>query len=293
MKDKISAIAQFILYTLKGIWLLNVIVRLYNKAKQNTFLLVLSIICVSLISIQGYQLYSKFLEIYTELNTKIAESDAEKDPGLAFTQIDDGLYTLTGSVQAGDCERIVPQMPQNFTVILESPGGNLAEGSCLAAHIKLRNVITVVRATPVYNDLGKEIYTPGAVTAKISETFEGKTMCASACGIMFLGGDKRYLIGNVWFGIHGPGTPAEFIGSMSPQQLESGSFRTAANLLKLLEQLGVEDPELRRLFIQIPNQSMYWLRPEDFDAKPSLASLATNYKNFWGLTTNSLEAGTE
>ena len=99
--------------------------------------------------------------LYEEANNKIEEE--ENTGGLEFTKIDDQLYTLMGTVKEGDCEKIAPLMPDAFTVILESPGGNLAEGSCLAAHIKLRNVVTVVRGTKVLNELGETIYTPGSI----------------------------------------------------------------------------------------------------------------------------------
>ena len=76
---------------------------------------------------------------------------------------------------------------------------------------------------------------------------------------------------------------------MHPKQAESSAYRTAANLLGLLESLGVEDPDVRILFVQIPNQTMYWLHPRDFDKKPNIIKLATNYVNFWGLTTANLD----
>jgi hypothetical protein len=234
--------------------------------------------------------YGMFMEEYTRLNSEKEEKADDPKNHLKFTKVDDFLYTLTGSVGEGDCDKIAPQMPENFTLILESPGGNLAEGSCLAAHIKLRNVVTVVRDTPVMNDEGDIVYTPGLVGEELEiDHLKEKTVCASACGLMFLGGDRRFLIGNVWFGIHGPGTPEEFIGRMHPRQAESSAYRTAANLLGLLESLGVDDPDVRILFVQIPNQTMYWLHPRDFNSKPNIIKLATNYVNFWGLTTANLD----
>lgn len=261
---------------------LNIILNFWivRKLFSNALVGSLTILCLVLVSNQGYMYYGKFMEMYEELNTKTAEEAAE-EPHLEFTKIDDNLYTLTGGVGDGDCERIVPEMPTDFTVILESPGGNLAEGSCLAAHLKLRNVVTVVRATPVLNENGKEIYTPGLVG---EDHMEGRTMCASACSLLFLAGDKRYLIGDVWLGIHGPGTPEGYINNMNRRQLEASSFRTAANLLELLVDLGVDDPELRLLFIKIPNASMYWVKPTDFSLKEGLHKIATNYRDFWGYT---------
>ena len=62
-----------------------------------------------------------------------------------------------------------------------------------------------------------------------------KSICASACGLIFLAGDKRYLIGDVYFGIHGPGTPPGSMNGASPGAIEASAFRTASSLMKLLK----------------------------------------------------------
>tara|TARA_R110000772_G_scaffold1453_3_gene4912 strand:+ start:2855 stop:3739 length:885 start_codon:yes stop_codon:yes gene_type:complete len=235
---------------------------------------------------EGWIAYSK------EFDRLNAEAIAESaKTGMTFEMIADGLYTMTGGIEESDCERIVPKMPTDghFTVILESPGGNLAEGSCLAAHIKLRNVTTVVRTTPVFDENNKVIYTPGLVGKEDSvETSEDKVMCASACGLLFLGGDSRYLIGDVWFGIHGPSTPPG--GNINAQQSESSAYQTASKLLDILEKLGIDDADTRRLFIQIPGYTMYWLRPTEFELREGLADIATHYRDFWGYTNSDNEA---
>jgi len=282
----IKNIFKFMFAALASTW----IYKLIAKLVKNPLMLVLVLAVVGLSFNQGRTYYNDFMVEYQRLNSEKQEKENDTSDNLKFTKVDDYLYTLTGSVGEGDCDRIVPDMPSDFTLILESPGGNLAEGSCLAAHIKLRNVVTVVRDTQVMNADGKVVYTPGMIGEELEiDHLKEKTVCASACGLMFLGGDRRYLMGEVWFGIHGPGTPREFIGKMNPMQAESGAYRTASNLLGLLEQLGVEDPEVRKLFVQIPNQTMYWLHPRDFDAKPNIIKLATNYVNFWGLSTASLD----
>jgi hypothetical protein len=229
--------------------------------------------------------------LYEEANNKIEED--ENTGGLTFTKIDDKLYTLTGTVKEKDCEKIAPLLPEAFTVILESPGGNLAEGSCLAAHIKLRNVVTVVRDDVVLNELGETIYTPGSYNEddETPDYMKGKSICASACGLLFLAGDRRYLIGEVYFGIHGPGTPPGSMNGASAKAIESSAFRSASSLMRLLKSLGVADEDLRLLFIQIPNASMYWLHPRDFKVRPALMSIATNYKDFYGVTGSDLEGG--
>ena len=277
---------NFITDAIKSTWI-------YTKLEyiiKRPLLLILVLLVLGLSYNQGNMYYEQYAAEYKRLNSEKKKDADDTSDNLVFKKVDDFLYTLTGSVGDGDCDRISPLMPSDFTLILESPGGNLAEGSCLAAHIKIRNVVTVVRDTPVMNAEGKIIYAPGNVGAELGiDHLKDKVVCASACGLLFLGGDRRYLIGDVWFGIHGPGTPAEFIGRMNPMQAESGAYRTASNLLGLLEQLGVEDPEVRKLFVQIPNQTMYWLKPRDFEIKPNLIKLATNYVDFWDLTTATLD----
>lgn len=225
--------------------------------------------------------YDEYMAEYKRANEEFAKKDELELSGLTFTKIDDYLYTLTGDVAPGDCEKIVPQMQPAMTVILESPGGSLADGGCIAAHFKLRDVQTVVRDTPVYDVNGKVIYQPGQVSQKM---FEGKTICASACSIMFLGGDNRYLIGDVELGIHGPATPAPFLAGKDPGTIESQAFQTAASMIDLLTNLGIDDLDLKLFFVRVPNQTMYWLRPTDFQRMSSLSLIATHYRDFHTFT---------
>jgi hypothetical protein len=268
------------------------LIRLLIKLITNPILLVCIVLAVAISKDQVVEWYDEYMVLYEEANNKIEEE--ENTQGLVFTKIDDKLYTLMGTVKEGDCEKIAPLMPESFTVILESPGGNLADGSCIAAHIKLRNVVTVVRADEVLNELGEVIYKPGSnleVDENTPDYMKDKSMCASACGLIFLAGDKRYLIGEVYFGIHGPGTPPGSMNGASPAAIESSAFRSASSLMKLLKSLGVEDEGLRLLFIQIPNASMYWLHPRDFKVRPALMTIATDYREFFGVTGSDLEGG--
>ena len=221
-------------------------------------------------------------------------TEEEQDIGnLTFTQLGDNLYSMTGDVGIGDCERIVPQLPTTapFTVILESPGGSLQDGVCLASHFKLRNVITVVRDTPVLDHNGEFLYKPGMATDQPwedgadpheNDDRERLVVCASSCSLMFLGGDERYLIGDVYLGIHAPRAVDPTGG---PALAEAQAYATAAGILGFLEtQLGIESSDLRRLFITIPANSMYWLHPDHFAQAPYLVELATHYLDFHGLS---------
>ena len=268
------------------------LIRLLIKLITNPILLVIIVLVGVISHDQVVEWYDEYMVLYEEANNKIDEE--ENSQGMIFTKIDDKLYTLMGTVKEGDCEKISPEMPEAFTVILESPGGNLAEGSCLAAHVKLRNVVTVVRDDIVLNELGEIIYSPGSnldVDENTPDYMKDKSICASACGLIFLAGDKRYLIGEVYFGIHGPGTPPGSMDGASAKAIESSAFRSASSLMRLLKSLGVDDEDLRLLFIQIPNASMYWLHPRDFKVRPALMTIATDYRDFFGVTGSDLEGG--
>lgn len=260
---------------------------LYILNKRWLFVLVvLSVNITYYYTVEGWKAYR------TEYERLNSVQEYQIPEGMKFEQIAHGLYTMTGAIAAGDCERIVKDMPvdEQFTVILESPGGSLADGSCLAAHLKLRNVTTVVRDTPVFDENNQVIYYPGLIGQENrDEQNKENVICASACGLLFLGGDKRYLIGDVWFGIHGPSTPPE--AQTNAGAAEQSAYQTASRLLDILEDLGIDDPDTRRLFIQIPGYTMYWLRPTEFHLREGLPKIATHYRDFWGYTASDNEAG--
>lgn len=211
----------------------------------------------------------------------------EQDIGnLTLNKLGDNLFSLTGDVGIGDCERIIPQLPttQPFTLILESPGGSLADGICLAANLKIRNVITVVRDTQVTNEVGEVVYEPGVNTTvgKQMTLTQGKpmVMCASACSLIFLAGDERYLMGDVWLGIHAPRSAGAI---PSADIAEAGAYQTANQLLTFLQyQLQVSSADLRRLFISVPANTMYYVNPKDFNRAEYLIGIATHYIDFHG-----------
>jgi len=257
--------------------------------KETKWLLIIVLFLVFVLS--GNVLYFMYsnTDIDTTHNPHLDALEEQEDlEGLEFKQLTENLYSLTGVVREDDCEKIVPLLPINkpFALILESGGGSLNDGACLSAHINLRNVVTIVRDTPVLDENGKILYQPGLIPTE--EAAKGKTICASACSLMFVAGDVRYLIGDVWLGIHSPRTPDEVIGSVGKRALEAGAYRTSASLLLLLDQLGVKNERVKLLFIQVPSSTMYWLNPRDWVAMPALKTLATHYINFWGYSAESI-----
>ena len=136
----------------------------------------------------------------------------------------------------------------------------------------------------IIDEDGETLYDPGKVSIPGWPDKDGKVMCASSCALIFLGGDKRYLIGDVYLGIHSPRTPDEVLPQVGKRALEAQTYRTSAAIMMLLDQLGIKDDDIKYLFIQVPSTSMYFLNPRDFQYKPALATLATHYKNFWGVT---------
>jgi len=257
----------------------------FMVAREAKMLLFLASVILGIVFVP--RLINSFNEQQVSHADQITWEVVEEEKGLEFKKLGDHLYSLTGKVMAGDCERIARQFPKRFVLILESRGGNLAEGICLASHIKIREVITVVRDTPVFNTEGEIIYEPSLV----SDPETGKVICASSCGLLFLAGRERRFIGNVWFGIHGPATPPEHLQGKNIRAVEQSAFQTAGQLLRVLKKLGVENDDIRLAFIMIPSSGMYWLHPRDFKKESDLMYLATHYQDFWGFTASDIRAG--
>ena len=211
--------------------------------------------------------------LYADTDVDVVEVEPEH---LTLTKLTENLYSLTGGVGAGDCDRITPLLPDHpFTIILESPGGSLREAVCLSLDIKARDVITVVRDTPQMDENGIVLYQP-------DYDGDGYVVCASACSLFFLAGDVRYLMGDVYFGLHGPGVPDDSVGVAS--EFYAQGVQDAGMVILLLQRLGVEDDDVRLLVIRIPSKEMLWLRPDHFEEMEGLRYIANHYVNFWGLT---------
>ena len=210
---------------------------------------------------------------------------------MTLVKITRNMYVIAGKVGFGDCKRIIPLLPSrgHFTVILESPGGSLTEGMCFAENFKRLSVTTVVRETPILSPTGEVLYKAGHYTkssdALAKEGDDRVVICASACSLMFLGGEVRKLYGEVFLGVHSPRSTRPYL---SQAHAEAGGVAVAAKLLKFLHHvLLVEDADLRRLFITVPARDMYYLQVRHFKGYPWLKGMATHYYNFQGYTSDS------
>lgn len=207
-------------------------------------------------------------------DTEVNASGDQID-GMTLTKISETLYSLTGPVGFLDCQRIVSRLPDHpFTLLLESYGGSLYAGVCLAETIKELDVITVVRDSVILDENGSIIYQPDFDD-------DGYIACASACGLLFFAGDARYLIGDVYFGLHGPGITENSI--RNPVIAYTYGVQSAARMISILRHLGVRDDVI--LFtLRIPSSDMYYLNPDHFDEMEGLRYIANHYVNFWGYT---------
>lgn len=210
--------------------------------------------------------------LYADTEVGIVE---DAPTGLTLTKITENLYSLTGDVGFSDCERITPLLPDHsFTLILESPGGSLYAGICLAEDLKERDVITVVRDTIILDENGAVLYQPDYDS-------DGYVVCASACGLLFLAGDVRYLMGEVYFGLHGPGVPEDAVGR--PVDAYTAGVQTSAQVISILRHLGVRE-DVQLLILRIPSSQMLYVMPEHFEEMEGLRYLANHYVDFWGYT---------
>mgnify|MGYP000542292097 CR=1 FL=1 len=114
--SKIKNIFKFIFVAFASTWICKSLAKLI----KNPLMLVLTLAVVGLSFNQGRMYYNDFMVEYKRLNSEKQEKEDDTSDNLKFTKLDEFLYSLTGSVGEGDCDRIVPDMPDSFTLVLES-----------------------------------------------------------------------------------------------------------------------------------------------------------------------------
>ena len=114
-------------------------------------------------------------------------SVVQSDAWLQETSLTPLIY-IQGQIEQGDAERVrqilsgIPHGSESFLLVaLDSPGGDLSEGLEIARILQSANLHVV---TDVLDENG------------------GAADCASACSLIYLGGDYRYLAEGSRLGVH-------------------------------------------------------------------------------------------
>lgn len=165
-----------------------------------------------------------------------------RDPGelpnrLVLTQSDGTIYRLEGEISDGDADRlanlILQSEPRPDTLILQSPGGSVADALAL----------------------GRVIRREGIATQMLAGEF-----CYSACPYLLAAGTARDIDENASVGVHqhyfGENTflPAAF----AVEDIQRGQ----AEVMTYLDEMGI-DPLVMQHAMSTPPDQIYVLLPEE------------------------------
>lgn len=176
-----------------------------------------------------------------------------------------GLLPAYRANDLKNCEKVKEKIGKNAVIFLNSAGGSVDEALCMAKHFKDMNVDTIVQ-----------------------EPF----VCISACVWMFLAGDDRTLIGDIFFGIHAPGFTRVSYRSIPPNVLVHEALKIGHELSKTLEYIGVSEELSDLLITRVPYWKLHKFDYLDIDDDtenynvPELEQIANHYVDFWGYTSN-------
>ena len=173
---------------------------------------------------------AEVLQRLAALESKPAgETTPNRSAGIGRVDGDPTPIFVTGALKAGSYEEFADQIIglQNVLVVFDSEGGNLVEALEMGRKIRLRGFSTVVP--------------------------EG-AMCASACALAWLAGQKRFIASDAKVGFH---AAYELEGEAPPVETGSGNALVGA----YLNDLGFSG-EAIYYFTSAPPESMNWLTPE-------------------------------
>lgn len=168
-----------------------------------------------------------------------------RDPGelpsrLVLTQIDGARYRLEGGISEGDADRLADMIlqadPVPDTLVLQSPGGSVADALAL----------------------GRVIRREGIGTQMLSGEF-----CYSACPYLLAAGTTRDIDADASVGVHqhyfGENTflPAGF----AVEDIQRGQ----AEVMTYLNDMGI-DPLVMQHALSTPPDEIYVLLPEELEA---------------------------
>jgi hypothetical protein len=144
------------------------------------------------------------------------------------------IVSLVGEISDGDADTlksIIKSANDIGRVVsairLDSPGGNLLEGSNLAGIVRF---------------------------GKIATSVIGGTKCASACFIVFAAGNPKYANYNASVGVHGASDED------GRETVEAGA--ATVSMARIVKDLGVPAPIIGKMVVTPPD-SIVWLTPDD------------------------------
>lgn len=222
----------------------------------------------------------------------LAERSTDPDAAMTVTSVGPNAYVLSGSIVDGTCAVVKKGITARSPVVfMESPGGNSEEAFCSAVYLHDLGAQTIIaneKRTARTSD-GKVEFSYTPVQYSLFEPLPAKkTVCASACTILFLAGTSRTIIGPVAFGLHGISYSDEVLDKIKSidqkKFLIVSTTRTYNELRLTLERIGVKDDDILTMFFVVPGSSILWVTPSVMVEYPGLKNIATDYVDFYGMS---------
>ncbi|MEQ3709514.1 MAG: hypothetical protein ABNH38_08295 [Tateyamaria sp.] len=165
-----------------------------------------------------------------------------RDPGqlpkrLVLSATGDGTYRLEGAIGDGDAERLISLIdaadPAPETLVLQSPGGSVADALALGRHIRAAGINTQMLAGEY---------------------------CYSACPYVLAAGATRDIDPDAYIGVHQHyfGEKTFLPAAFAVEDIQRGQ----GEVMTYLDQMGI-DPLLMQHALSTPPDEIYVLLPEE------------------------------
>ncbi|MEO0767303.1 MAG: hypothetical protein AAFY75_14910 [Pseudomonadota bacterium] len=167
-----------------------------------------------------------------------------RDPGqlpnrLVLSAIADGTYRLEGAIGDGDAARLIDLIdaadPVPDTLVLQSPGGSVADALALGRHIRGNGIATQMLAGE---------------------------FCYSACPYMLAAGASRDIDPDAFVGVHQHyfGEKTFLPAAFAVEDIQRGQ----GEVMTYLDEMGI-DPLLMQHALSTPPDEIYVLLPEELE----------------------------
>lgn len=167
-----------------------------------------------------------------------------RDPGqlpkrLVLSAMGDGTYRLEGAIGDGDAARLISLIdaadPAIETLILQSPGGSVADALALGRHIRAAGIATQMLAGEY---------------------------CYSACPYVLAAGATRDIDPDAYIGVHQHyfGEKTFLPAAFAVEDIQRGQ----GEVMTYLDQMGI-DPLLMQHALSTPPDEIYVLLPEELE----------------------------